>query len=200
MSNNITVGFVFDKINTNTINNKLKLIIKYLSCGTMKYEKIKFCESLEEEKWIEIISNKYNNIEKLLYQLSQKNYGEISLYTNAFTNNNILVSVYVLKEKNFFAITIDVEEEKIIYSYESDVLSEVDDRVIFIMQELYEKLEYSYAFCDNEAELLFSPYDMKRLKSDIYSICIIPSDSRKINESNIYISSWYLNGLSKRNN
>lgn len=199
MGSYITTGFVFSGADVNIIKKKLTDIIMHLSDKSESYKSVKASKDIDGNDWIEFKFEELADIQEAYRFASEGYFGQINLVTSLFTRDEILVSVIVEKEADYFGILVDIAEDDFLKSNDPAVLNAADDLMIKFMNELYEVLKYNYAFCDNEAELLFLLDENQSLNEDMYSILVIPSNSGLNSITNVFRSNWYLNGLTSRN-
>lgn len=198
MGSYITTGLVFSGSDVSIIKRKLKDLIIFLSGRSECYKSVKASKDIDGNDWIEFKSDELADIQEAYRFASEGYMGQIDLQTSLITSNEIHVSVRVEKEEDYFGILVDVAEDDFLKSNDLIVLNAADDLMIKFMSELYVVLEYKYAFCDNEAELQFSPNDIQCLAKEMYSILIIPRNSELNSVTNVFRSNWYLNGLTSR--
>lgn len=198
MGSYITTGIIFDGIETTSIKRKITDLIIYLSNRSECYKSVKASKDIEGNEWIEFKFEELDNVREAYEFVSEGYFGQIDLMTSRFTSNEILVSVRVEKEVDYFGILLDIAEDDFLKSSESVILNAKDNLIIKFLEELYEVLEFKYAFCDNEAEIKFSPNEIQHLNREVYSILLIPSDSKLNGKINVVKSNWYLNGLTSR--
>ena len=166
MGSYITTGFVFNGTDVNIVNRKLKAIIMYLSNGSERYKFVKASKDTDGNNWLKLEFEELTDIQEG-YRLASKGFfGQIDLVTGLFTSNEIFVSVRVEKEADYFGLLVDIAEKDLIKSNDYAVLNAADDLMINFMSELYKVLKYNYAFCDNEAELQFSPNEFKNITKE----------------------------------
>ncbi|WDU84435.1 Imm64 family immunity protein [Caloramator sp. Dgby_cultured_2] len=108
-------------------------------------------------------------------------------------DNIIIIRVY--KEINYFGFLIDIDEETIIKKIG---INELEQKICDMIFDIYRVSEFDYAFCDNEAEIEFSPDEFKNLKEKIYSILVLPINGDKRLELKLIKSNWKIDGYSLR--
>ncbi|MBB6401912.1 hypothetical protein HNP92_001217 [Methanococcus maripaludis] len=79
-------------------------------------------------------------------------------------------------------------------NHSKEEIEEVTNVLISKIIEIYNYSKYSYAFCDQEAEISDFPLNFEKLR-DNYSILIIPDQSFKFN---ILKSNWNIDGMTAR--
>ena len=199
MGSYITTGLVFNGSDVSIIKRKLTDLIMYLSDKSECYKSVKASKDIDGNDWIEFKFDELADIQEAYRFASEGYMGQIDLATSLITSNEIHASVRVEKEVDYFGILVDFAEDDFLKSNDPAVLNAADDLMIKFMNELYEVLKYNYAFCDNEAELQFSPNEIQCLTKEMYSILVMPNNSGINSVTNVFRSNWYLNGLTSRN-
>lgn len=198
MGSYITTGFVFNGTDIEIIKRKLEAMIRCLSDGRETYKLVKASKDEDGDNWIEFKFEELNDIQEGYTFAAEYYFGQIDLTSSFFTSNDISVSVRVEKESDYFGILVDIVEEDLLKSNEVVVLNMADEQMIKAMCELHKVLNYDYAFCDNEAELQYSPKEFRCLDGDVYSIIAVSNNSEFGSMPKVYKSHWNINGLTSR--
>jgi hypothetical protein len=198
MGSYITTGLVFSGSDVDVIKSKLKVLIMYLAGGSGCYKFVKASKDADGNDWVELKFEELNDIQEGYRFASEGYFGQIDLTTRLFKSDEISASIRVEKESDYFGLLVDIAEDDLLKSNESEVLNAADELMTKVMCELHNVLKYDYAFCDNEAELQFSPNEFQSLNEDVYSITVMTSNSELENIANVFKSHWYLNGLTSR--
>ncbi len=198
MASYITVGFVFNGADEQKIISKLQILITDIMQKDSYYKSAKVCKDQDGNNWIELDADHLTDINKYTPILAKGYFGQVDFVTKFFTCEKIPISVRVEKALDYFGILIDIEEKDLLKSNVQSILSKVDDHLIEFILNLYNLIEYDYAFADNEAELQYSPNEIQLLNINTYSIFAKKSISDCKSDISVYKSEWYLDGLTTR--
>ncbi|WP_184230525.1 Imm64 family immunity protein [Methanococcus maripaludis] len=158
--------------------------------GTLK--NIKYSEDSAGNVWNEL--NFVDSSKECYETLSNGYYGELTINSKRILNNDIDCTIRLEKQDQFFGFLIDISEEDILKNHSKEEIEEVTNVLISKIIEIYNYSKYSYAFCDQEAEISDFPLNFEKLR-DNYSILIIPDQSFKFN---ILKSNWNIDGMTAR--
>ncbi|MFB7817190.1 Imm64 family immunity protein [Paenibacillus chitinolyticus] len=187
MGSYINVGLVFDKLCT----DKLKKIIKYLinKNGVLKFGD--YSKDKEGDEWVNINFNDKTYVS----ELCSNYYGKLIIVPDIKEPlNSANVILEIIKKENVQGVILSFHEEDVLKSYNEIELITVTDAFIHIIEDLYELVEFDYAVCDNDAEIIYTKELIHNFKKE-YSITFIPDESKKLHE---FRTDWHINGLTQR--
>ncbi|PKM51853.1 MAG: hypothetical protein CVV02_04385 [Firmicutes bacterium HGW-Firmicutes-7] len=198
MGSYIGMGLVYNGIPENGLESELKNVVNFLISHNGSINNIKFSKDRHGNEWTEtIIDNKEN--ENFYSYLSNGYFGQLHLICNILSIQKLNVYIRIEKNKNFFGLLLDISEEELIGTASIEDIGKITDNIIEFLNELYGFTVFAYAFCDNEAEIQYSPieFQSQSLNEDIYSIVAIPDLENK-NKLKIIKSNWHIDGLTTR--
>lgn len=199
MGSYISIGLIYGNLEIIYLKNKLENLLNYLIDESFNIESMKVCKDTDGEEWIEYNSIKKDQISKLYDLLGKYYYGQLRLKCNVLGLENVEVTIRIEKEEDYFGFLLDLSEAELIKLGSQEELNNLTEKIINFITDMYKSLEFDYAFCDNEAEIKYSPAEFKELKNDIYSIVVIPLLDKYEQSFDIIKSNWHIDGLSIRN-
>ena len=199
MGSYISIGLVYDKSDLERVKNELERLSTYLTTEFGSVKSMKVCKDTYGEEWIEYNSFENHQISDLCDLLAKYYYGQLSLKCNILGFDNLEVTIRIEKEEDYFGFLLDVSEAELIKTGGLEELNSITEKIICFITDLHKVLVFDYAFCDNEAEIQYSPTEFKELKNDVYSIVILPTSEKKEKPYDIIKSNWHINGLTIRN-
>lgn len=195
MGNYISIGIVYSDKNIQKINVDILFLARYL---------LPFCHKISVnypidnsfEDWEEKIFEGEKGLVEAFAILIRKemSIGKISFKLNDYVYN-ILVSVRG-KDDLFKGILFEIPEKELLqedYSIEnqSDITKQIINRIL----ELWNGMEFGYAFCDSEASIEFQQSEIEQIKEPIYSVLLL---KRNAIQPTIQLSSWCIDGITQR--
>ena len=201
MGSFISIGFIYQVFSIQTIENEIKKLLKYIVDTDGSLKKMKVSKDIDGEEW-----NEYDSLMNLqgdsIYAILAKNYyGQIEVNSNIFGCKNITIIIRIEKEEDedYFGFLLDIDEEELINTNSASEISNITEKIIDFITRFYNYSAYDYAFCDNEAEIKYSPIHFKKVERSIYSITVIPILDGNSNRLNVIRSNWNIDGLTSRN-
>lgn len=193
MGSKISIGLVYENKCREDISVYLEKVINgFLDKGYIK----DFTVSLDNEgnEWIEQNVGE-KEVTKTDYDLITTNYyGKINLISNIITSNPKKITVAIEKSDEYFGFLVDLNEEDLTKNFSLD---ELENKIVDFLLSKFRILNYDYAFCDNEAEIEYSPQEIKQ-EEELYSLLFIPNTKENKKEIEVKKSSWYIDGLTSR--
>lgn len=185
MGSYISMGFVYK-------NNKKAFILELLK-GLLLIFISRQSESILCKYSLDIDGDNYIqkeiSINDLDDEIVNNYYGQI-FFKSSFLgfSNNLILTIY--KELNFFGFLIDLNENEI----RSLLYLELENKLINHIKDNSLKLNFDYAFCENEGEIEYHPLEVEFGYVE-YSVLFINK------EGNIIIkkADYLLDGITKRN-
>ncbi len=199
MGSYISIGLVYDKLDLERVKIELENLTAYLITELGSVKRVKVSKDVDGEEWIEYNTLENYQISEMCGLLSKHFYGQLSLMCNYLGLDNFEVTIRIEKEEDYFGFLLDVREAELIKTGCLEEINSITEKIITFIKDLRNVLVYDYAFCDNEAEIKYSPREFGELKNDVYSIVIIPSFTEKEKSYNIIKSNWNIDGLTIRN-
>lgn len=197
MGSYISIGFVFNELNFEQIKNKLRKLVNLLIANNGQLKEMKFSKDIEGMDWVEYsFKNNILTID-LIESLAINYFGELKITSDFLKIGNLNIIVNVEKEKSYFGFLLEISEAELLKTHNSEEIKFITDKVIDFMIDAHDILDYAYAFCDNEAEIEYSPQEIVSFDRDVYSIIIFYS-SKKQKEYYIKKSKWNIDGLTSR--
>ncbi|WZU00994.1 Imm64 family immunity protein [Erysipelothrix sp. D19-032] len=191
MSNYLSVGFVYSKMNK---EEELNSIMKLIREKSWELSSLKYSEDSKGNKWTEL----NNNITD--FDVSDAFFNKffsIRSFCKSVDESktmNFALTYEELSKDNFgFLIQIDASQVYKFGNVESLKKTEID--IIELVECLYKVSKYSYVFSDDEAEI---EYTVEQINSETdfkYSILILPKDENSVE---IKMAPWTLDGLTTR--
>lgn len=201
MGSNISIGLIYERLTKERIEKELDNIVKYLLAYDTRMKKLKVSKDIDGEEWIE--SDSLNTFQKdsILTMLADNYYGQLEVSGNLLDCNSLVITIRVEKEaeEDYFGFLLDISEEELIKTNSIDEINKITERIIDFMIDIHSYSGYDYAFCENEAEIQYSPKEFRNFEEGIYSVSIIPIKSNDPMGFNIIKSSWNIDGLTSRN-
>ncbi|BCN29440.1 Imm64 family immunity protein [Anaeromicropila herbilytica] len=195
MGSYISVGFIYDKISIDNIKNKMKSLIDFIVSKKGEIKRAKICKDIYGDEWIEYELNDNTQIDNMLVLLAEHYFGQIEIETNLFDLMNLDITVHVEKEEGYFGFILDISESAF-YKDSLNMVNSYTDKFIDLMKKFYKCSAYNYAFCDNEAEIKYSPLAFRNLNKRVYSLAILPVHN---NNLRVIKSEWNIDGITNRN-
>ncbi|MDD3172673.1 MAG: Imm64 family immunity protein [Herbinix sp.] len=196
MGSYITIGFIYNKFSMNNIKNQMERVVEYIVSSVGIIKKAKVSKDMDGEEWIEYDSINNSQIDTLFTSLAEHYYGQIEMETNLFDLKNLTIIMRVVKEENddYFGLLLDVDENAFI----TNTVNVYTEKILNLITEFYNYSVYDYAFCDNEAEIKYSPKEFINLKESVYSLAILPVCNDISNKLRVIKSKWNIDGLTSR--
>jgi hypothetical protein len=195
MGSYIGVGLIYNGISGDRVEKELKNVVNCLISHDGKINKVKFSKDWDGNEWVEdILDNKCIN--DFYSSLCNGYFGELHIICNILNVHKLNVCLRVKKEKKYFGLLLDIDEEELIGVHSSENIDKITDKVIEFLNELYKTSVFEYAICDNEVEIQYSPEEFQSISEAVYSIAALPEKNRK--SLKIIKSSWHIDGLTIR--
>jgi len=197
MGSYIGIGLVYNIDLQNRIELELKNIANYLVSHEGRITNFKYSKDEEGIEWVEksFISNL--EIERIYNKISNNYFGEIEVEVSILSIEKLKIRIAVRKVDNYyFGILLDILEEELIGVGSKKKLNTITNNIVLLLEELYVVSNYDYAFCDNEAEIQYSPHEFQSLNKKVYSIVALPIREEK--KVRIEKSNWNIDGLTDR--
>jgi Immunity protein 64 len=195
MGSYISIGLVYDKLDTKTIEIELKKITKYFTLNKGKILNIKFCKDENCEEWVEYSNITESSLDSYYSQIVKGYFGQIDVECDLLGITRLKLTIRVQRESDYFGFLIDIEEDVLIGERPIEQLNSITEKIITFIIGVYDEVSYSYAFCEHEGEILYSPKIFHEISDQIYSVVVLP-----LNEGfKIHKSSWNIDGLTERN-
>lgn len=187
MGSNINIGLVYNGI----IGIELESLLNIFTANHGYIEQVKYCEDMEGENWVEL--DKPNLDSTLLEKLTNSYFGQMQLSVDLFQIKNLQVGIRIEICEEYSGLLLSFKENQIFPDYSIKELEVMTDKIIDFVIEIFPVLNFTYAICDHEAEIEFSPNEFKPEK---YSLSFTPDVSA--GTLNVRKSGWHINGLSER--
>ena len=191
----INTGIVYSDNNIYKIDNDLLFITEYLShfCDKIfiKFPKDDFLNDWEEK----VFKGKKGLHEAFkILNINNMSFGKINYKVH---NNNYNIIVSIRGKNNLFkGILFEIPEEELFKNnYSNENLNSITDKIIKKLVELWNYTEFSYAFCDNEADIEYQLFEIEQYKEQIYSLLLLKNN---LNQHIIKLSSWHIDGITQR--
>ncbi len=195
MGSYIGIGLIYDDIPRDRLEGELRNVVNYLISYDGSINSIKFSKDENGNEWVEdSLNNK--SVEDFYSSLCKGYFGQLHMICNILGIQKLNVCIRVEKAKNYFGLLLDISEEELIGVSSSENINRITNKIIEFLHELYEASVFEYAFCDNEAEIQYSPIEFQSLSEKVYSIVALPDEDKK--NLKIIKSSWHIDGLTTR--
>lgn len=125
-------------------------------------------------------------VEKLAYKTS---YADINLEMGDY---NLETRLQLSNEEKDFLVHFEIDQTSLIRENSRESLEKATSLIKSLIQSIDEAVEYSYIFCDQEAQYLYT-------KSRLIEIAHNPYAILKMHEREIVQAPWYLDGFTLRN-
>lgn len=199
MGSYIGIGLVYN-ISESGLEKELRNLVNYLICREAIIESIKFSKDEDGNEWVEESLKNNIDIENFYSLLANGFFGQLHVVCNILNIQNLNVYIRIEKvDKDYFGLLLDINEEELIGENSVENINRVTNRIIGLLNDLFEVSVFDYAFCDNEAEIQYSPIEFQSLNEKVYSIVALSTteDKKKLK---IIKSDWHIDGLSTRIN
>lgn len=197
MGSYIGIGFVYNIIEDG-LEKELRNLVNYLIRREGSIESIKFSKDEDGNEWVEERLKNNIDIEEFYSLLANGYFGQLHAVCNILNIQKLNVYIRIDKvDKNYFGLLLDISEEELIEESSVENINKVTDRIIGLLNDLYEVSGFNYAFCDNEAEIQYSPIEFQSIDEKVYSIVALPTtgEGKKLL---IIKSGWHIDGLTTR--
>lgn len=192
MSSSISIGFVFEKQQNPTL-----LFSKFLGCLITNGEFQKISYSLDENgsSWHEETIKTQSTYEVATLMVKHF-FGKATIKAKILNNKNIHFDTSIFKfSKNDFAFLIEIDIDQLFQVGNKKELENCSSMIIKFCEEIFDIVQYRYAFCDHEANIEYTWSEFSEMNENIYSISIIPQSEK----FKISLASWEIDGLTNRN-
>ncbi|NFP49524.1 hypothetical protein FDF58_07570 [Clostridium argentinense] len=200
MGSSISIGFVYGEFSIQAIENEIKRLVKYFVTTDGSLKKMKVSKDIDGEEWLEYDSLINLKVDSIYTTLAENYYGQVEVNSSLFGHKNLTTTIRIEKEEDegYFGFLLDIDEEELIKTNLASEINSVTEKIVDFITGFYSYSAYDYAFCDNEAEIQYSPRHFKKIESSIYSISVIPTLDGNSNSLNIVRSNWNIDGLTSR--
>jgi len=200
MGSFISIGFIYGKFSIQAIENEIKKLVKYVVNTDGRLKKMKVSKDIDGEEWLEYDSLINLQMDSIYTTLSENYYAQMEVNSSLFGCENITITIHIEKEEDedYFGFLLDIDEEELIKTNPVSEINSITEKIVDFIAGFYNYSAYDYAFCDNEAEIQYSPRDFKKIESSIYSIAVIPILDGNSNRLNVIRSNWNIDGLTSR--
>lgn len=194
MGANIVIGFVNDSLNT--IYRNYENLIQFLKNNSLSIEYIKYCKDKDGDSWICIESEVDKTALSLKECIMDTHFFE--MYVLKFPIGQIKEDVLIricIHEQNFYSLTIEVQEEKVLNSYKVHELIALEKNIEEVIKIMMRELNIDYAFSDQDAEAEYSLKDILNHINPHYALEVTTDKKGNLKVSK---ASWYVNGTTPR--
>lgn len=198
MGSYIGIVLVYNNSSQNKIECELRTVIRYLIFHEGNITNTKYSKDKDGIKWVEDSFTNGLEIEKVSSLLSKNYFGQLNVICNILNMKKLNICVTMKNtDKNYFGILLDIAEDDLMGVISNENIDIITERIIYLLKDLYEVSDFDYAFCDNEAEILYSPSEFQSLNEKVYSVVALPiiKGEKKIV---IVKSNWNIDGLTTR--
>lgn len=197
MGSYIGIGLVYN-ISENGLENEMRNLVNYLILRNGSIKDIKFSNDKDGNEWVEESLKNNIDIEDLYSPLANGFFGQLHVVCNILNIKNLNVYIRIEKvDKSYFGILLDLSEEELLGKNSGGNIERVTDSIIKLLNDLYKVSVFDYAFCDNEAEIQYSPMEFKNSNEKFYSIVAIPT-TEYTKKLRIIKSDWNIDGITTR--
>ncbi|WP_232699979.1 Imm64 family immunity protein [Brevibacillus daliensis] len=194
MGANTSIGLVYDPNKQNLKSQCSNLINALKTKYDIKVDRIQYSTEKETANWITVDNPDNAALNKFYSEIESIFMVQISLSFKSFKDNAFSTVLRIIREKNVEGFLLDISEEDIIPDYSESLILEAEDFICSMVRHIYKYVNFEYGFCDQEAEIEYSPKDFFNLGYSVYSLEFIPTDlSLKIKKSD-----WDITGLNER--
>lgn len=199
MGSYVSIGFIYENFSVDRIKSEFKKLVSKIISFNGNVKKMKVSKDFDGEEWAEYEFLNNFQMDSNCDMLAEYFYGQLEIDCNLFGGISLKTIIRIEKEReeDYFGFLMDVSEEELIKSNSADEINRVTQEIIEFMTQFYSCSAYSYAFCDNEGEIQFSPKKFRDLENSIYSVTVMPNlgsnNSLKVSKGN-----WNIDGLTTR--
>lgn len=197
MGSFITIGLVYNELDLERIEVELRSLTRFLLSREGYFKSMKVSRDISGDEWIEHSLLSGYQIGNLCSLLAKYHYGQVSISCKLLGETHLDVTVRIHKEEDYFGFLLEVAEADLISARHREELDALTERIIYLIIDMHSFLSYHYAFCDNEAEVRYSPEVFGTLANDVYSVVVMPSGVDEKPYS-VVKSSWHIDGLTRR--
>ena len=198
MGSYIGIGIVYNSHLEDSCKRELRQVLNYLNNQEGSIKSIKFSTNVAGNEWIEHSLINSLEIEDFYTPLINGYYGQIHIVCNVFSLQKVNVYLRIERVDNsYFGLLIDIQEKELLTDNSVVSMSDMEEKIVEFITNLYKTSIFEYAFCDNEAEIQYSPEELQLYNNTAYSIVVLPSVKNK-GELSIIKSNWHIDGLSTR--
>lgn len=195
MGSYINIGIVYSDNNVHKINNDLHFVVKYL---------LQFCDRIlvnypqndTYENWEE---KSFEGEEGLFDAFTILNTKKMSSGKMCCTihNNNYNVLVSIRGDSDLFkGVLFEIQEKELLHDdYTRENLDKITNKIASSLTSLWNETEFSYAFCDSEADIEYQLNEIEQSEQPIYSLLLFKNN---MNQPTIQLSSWCIDGITQR--
>lgn len=190
----ISIGIVYSNNDVYKIHNDLFIITEYLSHFCEKIL-VKYPKSNYLEDWDEKVFEGKKGLYKAfkILNTSTISFGNICYKIH---NDNYNITVSIKGNNDFFkGILFEIPEEELLKNnYSNENLNNITDKIAKRLIELWNYIDFSYAFCDNEADIEYQLFELTQ-REETYSLLLLKNS---LNQPIIKLSSWHIDGITER--
>lgn len=159
----LSIGLVYKDINL--ISNELKGLLSYLKKENINLAEVEYSRDEDGEQWVK---SKVNNSDINCHSLNDKHYLSLKMIGDLFKIGTESFVIRVNRDNDFFGFLIDIEWQQLIDKNKD----KISKKIVTSLIQLLKFTDYDYAFCGHEAEIEYSPVQVKKLEN-MYPILII---------------------------
>lgn len=209
----IDIGFVYPFINKERQQAEIDSLIHYIHNWDLTIKKLIACEDPDGEEYIELDS---------IDQINESTIGKafLDMYNGMLTIDLKLVFepisdilVYVEKGEGkldgYYCIFISVKGDQLIRDCNlmgpevyvepiNEYINAITNKIITLMVDFYGYSQYSYAFCDTEAQMECTPDELAQIQNEVYSVVVVLNKNALETKLEVKKSKWNIDGFSLR--
>ncbi len=192
MGSYIGMGFIINNELNSRRKSDIQMILEYFISKSGKLINVKFSEDEDGNSWKDIKEPNIESVDKFL----SKYYLNFNLICNILDKKDVIINAYYTNlSKDFCGLLLDFDVEYFLKGCPDEKIEEKTNQFINLMIDIYNVVKYSYALCDQEAMIKYTPKDIEEAKKK-YSLLLIPHYSKM----EIIKNSWNIDGLTDRVN
>ena len=196
MGSYINIGIVYSDKSVYKLNSDLHTITKALLPLCDKIV-INYPRDYSYKNWEEKLFVGEKGLVKAFEILNTKqmSFGKICCKSH---NSDIHILVSIRSNGDLYrGILFEVSEKELLQeNYSIENLNNVEDNIIKKLLELWSNTEFSYAFCDSDAEIKYQIIELEHSEEAIYSMLLLKNN---FNQPIVKLSSWCIDGITPRN-
>ena len=189
MGNYISIGIVYSDKNRNDFDIDLNYFITMLK-ETTKRITVSFPKDNSFNEWSsrEFYPDNYWEV----FSILEQNNMAVGEFVYTFCEKKYRLRILVKQDKNkYLGILFEICAEDLINNSTTNTQC-ITNKIIKFLEKLSGVLNFAYAFCDNEADIEYSPAEILKMNKAIYSILVLNEGKR---DPKVLLGSWCIDGL-----
>lgn len=195
MGGHINIGIVYSDEDIYKLNDDKQLIINYFSLFSNRIV-VNYPVDDTFQKWEEKRFEGQSGLIQAFEILNSQNMALGKMFCKIHNKDcYILVSIRKCKDK-FKGILIEIAESDLLKEdYSREDLDDIENKILVKLIEIWKVTNFSYAFCDSDADIEYQLSEIEDNKGSEYSMVLLKDN---LNDLVICLNSWCIDGITGR--